>query len=331
MGQTIYVDGFFIESIEKMARDSQYAVQAQELFETSEAFRRNLTRVTALAKMPFVVMDYVRRETLLRSTYDAEVAKTMRGEGVDHATAAQLVCDRARENQDAIAQIWRMRIAPGLVHFATDDDEEVAKGAISALEAMIVGIWTAIETLAGDLWTAAVDAHPHTLAALTGSPKRIAQQPAEMQVPNEATASQRRDSKQISLNAIRRITHDRYDIHDKMGRLLRENKTVTFTTLADIRVAYSLAFSDQYVDVDAALASDALDALSAIRNAIIHKAGMADAEYQYHQQHGPLLPVVVLNQPIPITGDLVSRLTIPAIQSGRALLTAVDAWLRIPR
>jgi hypothetical protein len=65
-----------------------------------------------------------------------------------------------------------------------------------------------------------------------------------------------------------------------------------FSRLDGIREAYASAFPEKEgsKDIDAALTDDALDALSALRNVIVHRGGKADKEYVARCSYLPNLP-----------------------------------------
>ncbi len=116
-----------------------------------------------------------------------------------------------------------------------------------------------------------------------------------------------------------------------MGELLTAK--VEFTSLWEIRRAYSLAFYHKLVGkkvtdaVDTALADNALDALSQVRNIIVHKAGVADADYEMHRTTLPTMPQVAEGQPVRLDGEIVKGLMNPVIACCVKLVTSIDAWL----
>ena len=108
----------------------------------------------------------------------------------------------------------------------------------------MVAMWTAIETLAGDLWTAAVNAHPSELAKLKGSRHRIsrkASEKADMKAPSPSPSAGR-DEKLVGLSSLLRVSSGTCDLRKLMGKLLREK--CDFSTLGGIREAYSVAFNE---------------------------------------------------------------------------------------
>ena len=91
------------------------------------------------------------------------------------------------------------------------------------LSGSIIGTWTAIEALAGDLWEAAINAEPEILSKLNGLHRKKGK--------NES-------NKQLDLNYIHRY---KYSMRNVMGTILR--KRFAFAFLDGIVEAYGAAFS----------------------------------------------------------------------------------------
>src|SRR5207302_1450308 len=119
-------------------------------------------------------------------------------------------------------------------------------------------IWTAFETLVGDLWEVAVNIHPHTLAAMRG------------------VKGQEAEGKQLPASYLERF---QYDVKDKMGTILKEHRC-DFTSLSGIAEAYRLAFPrDCKIHAEEFWQDRNIKACCLIRNAIVHKAGIVDEEF----------------------------------------------------
>jgi hypothetical protein len=176
--------------------------------------------------------------------------------------------------------------------------------------------WTIIETMSGDLWEAALNAHPSSLANLTGSPKRL----KGGQINKLSQAA--KESKSVQLDDISR---HRFDVANKMGTILRTK--FEFAGLDGIREAYSCAFSEGSAQIDRALKETSLDALSAARNVIVHRDANADSEYVRKTKFLSSIPKAEIGQHILFDGDVVVRLLKPAISAANQLLIAVDDWL----
>ena len=177
--------------------------------------------------------------------------------------------------------------------------------------------WTIIETMSGDLWEAALNAHPSSLANLTGSPKRL----KGGQV-NKSSAQSAKEWKSVSLDD---ISMHGFNIENKMGSILRSK--FNFASLEGIREAYACAFGNRSPQVERALIDPSLDSLSAIRNVIVHRDAHADNEYIKKTKGLGALPKAELREHILLNGDIVVRLLKPAIVAANQLLIAVDDWL----
>jgi hypothetical protein len=187
------------------------------------------------------------------------------------------------------------------------NSENAKRGSIALLEALLLNTWTAFETMAADLWERSVNACPGKLASLAGKPNTIGKKAGTTssgQSENEGLnhSSRNDDPKTISLERAREITRGTFDLSSHMGSLLKGNRK--FTTLAGIREAYSLAFSDHAVFIEEALSDKSLDALSLVRNLLVHKAAVADDEYVARLAMVPLAPKLAW---IPTEGKLANR------------------------
>lgn len=195
----------------------------------------------------------------------------------------------------------------------------VLVGIHSVFVLMVINMWTVFESMAGDLWEASLNTHPQRLAALSGSRRRIGGRTAPRPVSDGDD-----DGKSINLNVLQKYG---YDVSKAMGTVLRSKGKVGFTRLSDIREAYSVAFSDDANDIDKVLEDNALDAISAVRNLLVHKAGMVDEEFLQRSKAIPYLPRLSLGDKLQLDGDIVKKQIEPVIRLSVSLLQAVDAWI----
>ena len=180
---------------------------------------------------------------------------------------------------------------------STLTNDYLGKSIDYTLASMITGTWTAFQTMAGDLWTVSLNLHPVSLALMGGNEKWIGQKagaipPKEatpMNAESEDTQQRRQDKgRTLRLTDLHEFTDGTFDLRSKMGDFLRNH--FDFTSLATIRRAYSLAFSDKWKGNDRivvesigiALADNALDGLSELRNLIVHRAGIVDRSTRAH-------------------------------------------------
>jgi hypothetical protein len=187
----------------------------------------------------------------------------------------------------------------------------LTSGVESILTSMLVGTWTAFETLAGDLWEAVVNAHPHGLAQLAGKSKRDGQD--------------KRDQGKMVQFALLELYN--FDLRNVMGTMQRNMEKVGFTTLDKIRGAYADAFGIESPGICKVLDDPALDNLSIVRNVIVHKAGVCDKEYKDKSDGKTLIPQLGVGDPLPLDGQLVADLLSPTVACCVRLVQSADNWL----
>ena len=110
-----------------------------------------------------------------------------------------------------------------------------------------------------------------------------------------------------------------------MGTLLRQG--FIFTRLEGIRAAYSAAFDEQSSKIDMALADKSIDALSIVRNVLVHRAAIADKEYEDKCKSVQAIPQLRVGERFPINGAIIGNITGPAILKSMELIEAVDRWI----
>ena len=107
-------------------------------------------------------------------------------------------------------------------------------------------------------------------------------------------------------------------------------------SLTAIREAHSVAFSEKVRKartdkIDAALADKSLDALSVIRNLIVHKGGIADSNYVKDAKNAPAAPQLKENEVLHLDGEKCRNLILPVVKLCVCLVEAVDSWLSVTR
>jgi hypothetical protein len=179
------------------------------------------------------------------------------------------------------------------------------KGVEALLSSFLIGSWSAYETMAGDLWEAALNAHPEGLVELNGE----------------------RGKKKPSQVPLSQLLKYRFDIRGKMGSILRDQ--FVFGSLAEIRNAYLAAFDKRSARlVETAISDDSLDALHIVRNLLVHRAGVVDEEYLKLFISFKNIPIAEIDERIVLDGEAVVGLVNPVVQKGLSLIRAVDTWLQ---
>ncbi|MGC3967031.1 MAG: hypothetical protein QM775_06560 [Pirellulales bacterium] len=200
---------------------------------------------------------------------------------------------------------------------------QVDDGVKSLLSSLVLTTWTAFETLAGDLWTAALNVHPQGLSSLTGTFKawrQIDKPPASVQT--EKAGDKDNVGKQISLGVLQKY---KFNLSANMGDVLRDKQE--FTTLAKIREAYANAFSDDYDRVREVLLDQSLDHLSSLRNVLVHKGGIADIEFKSKIAGCEYFKSISVGDEVLLDGKIVAEMISAVSIQASNLVLAVDQWI----
>lgn len=126
---------------------------------------------------------------------------------------------------------------------------------------------------------------------------------------------------------------------DKYGALMEAKKNATFGSRFNFRAAYNTAFND--ASINTALNHESIDALSLLRNAIVHNAGVVDDSFMNsipNTKGYPGYPLCALLQQqipglnvgaeIPLDGERVKEIVNPAMNQGYQLVVALEQWLK---
>jgi hypothetical protein len=316
------------------------------LKECVAAFVANLDRAIALAEMLPLVVGYPSFARWVASMPDSRPSRDV---GTDEVVMVPQVKPDLTNPEAYRTQASMHGYAE--LQFSHRTFPEIPLGMEAIFAAQVVFVWTAFETLVGDLWVAAVDALPFPLATLTGAQnridnafgKRLRESGAAVDVPpppkpeSESTPDDddrlcQDANKGVSLGIVHKLTRGTFNMSGAMGRLLAATERVQFTSLDNIRGAYSLAFSEKLKGastskIDAALSHPALNALSAVRNVIVHRAGVVDEDYLENAKSAPDAPQLKLKDKLLLDGNIVRKLIEPTTLCGQELIGAVDAWM----
>ena len=307
-----------------------------QICERAVIFERNLNRVVLLAHMP----EYIARQSIYVTNIQnaavqsitvpdhiAEWSEEYRVYVNERIPAIALEIQEQLNRAGPILQKAQAEQARNALAFLFDPDalDHPVHDALQTLYiSLLITTWTAFESMAVDLWEAALNAHPKILADLKGKEGRISKQSKDEQFLTEDSES--KSSKiEVVLAQVHDVTGGSYDLKDKMGSLLKGK--FRFTSLKETRFAYSRAFSRNYSDIDAALSDTSLDMLYALRNVFAHKAGVSDREYDERKKKYSSLPQVEKGQQIVLDGKTVTERINSVIVCGINLTTAVDNWL----
>jgi serine/threonine protein kinase len=191
------------------------------------------------------------------------------------------------------------------------------------LSSMVVGSWTAFETLAGDLWEAALNANAKW-GLLGGNATRIRALAGDAAPDGQQTVN-RTLSPQPTLAEMYIVTNGTYDLSGKMGTLHRPR--FQFSTLREIRESYAAAFQPEVACVDSLLSNKALDVLQCVRNLLVQKAGIADEMDVTMCRQADTAATIEAGSRIRLDAAIVSHLIDPVIRIAESLLRGVDGQI----
>jgi hypothetical protein len=290
-----YIDGrMFPRAYQKISE----RIKSPSLSEITRSFEDNIFRLHNLFDLPddLIFAAVHIGEFSMRATF--EVTNTLY---LANLTPEQKVAVDAKmhgmlveyyhsltpdQYQSKVRYIGEGNIAP----LINDGGNSLLTGFQAILIAQINGVWSAFETLAGDLWEAALNAHPNKLADLRGSPNRIIKAAGvrSSASPSEEAGDGRKAS--LILSEMHKYSRGTFNLSGVMGSILRTR--FKFSTLEGIRAAYSSAFNpDTHPQrIDTSLADKSLDSLSKVRNLFAHRSGIVDDKFLEEAQGLPSIP-----------------------------------------
>jgi len=175
------------------------------------------------------------------------------------------------------------------------------------MSAQLVLAWTTFETLAGDLWEAAINAHPQTLASLRGMKDQ----------------AKKGEGRSLTLDA---LEEHGFDLAHMMGTLLK--KKCKFTSLDNIVESYRSAFPQRSPLNDPAFwENQDVKATAAVRNLIVHKAGRVDREFKDDTSSDSRFVDWQLGEEFTLDGERLQNLLKGLFGFAARLIRAVDDWI----
>jgi len=259
---------------------------------------------------------HARRDALLnlRSTYLMDVAKAFfnniaRTDSFSwfpaHVAAKALRKPGEEDEDDDDAR--RLRIGVPFINEMLRHELGANQSMQNILFSIVIESWTAFETLAADLWAVALD---------EGLPEWRKRGGVRYDKPRFCDSE---PLNEIDFAAVA-------DPQENYGSFLRDTEKLSFQKLPKIIEAYRVVFrkkseelfqkEDRYIF-----------ALSAVRNVIVHKAGVADRKYVAAVKQFSELNSIAKDKPIHLDGDIVRKLKNAAINVGNGLLSFVDQRL----
>lgn len=308
------------------------SIQHEKIRDVAAAFMANATRVVEAAQAPISIIFWSRAQQTAIDEAHLEVWGDLVPRKMDDARKPQFDQAMARLRQKFRDEVEadpneygnRLFLAAGELEMYQKNDVGIRTGLGAVLRGMVTGMWTAFEVLASDLWETALNVHPAGLVELKGK------RPDSMPTPKKSVSALGPDgdskdsSKQVKLSYLQA---NGYDLSHLMGTVLREK--FKFQMLDGIRNAYIQAFDESHTSVREAILHPSLTVLAAVRNLLVHRAGIVDQDFM--NDYGRCVelrsefPSVELKKPLPMTGLTVHHLIYPVVTQSVKLIEAVNA------
>ncbi len=317
----------------------EWAVQLQfkidginpAIYEVANTFKNSIDRILCLAKLPAAIGGQAMRTQLCLDTARFNILGTL--EQGDEQQEANVLNEGYRL-WPVLYQMWKTEThlhhtqrEAEFVEDACGKVDLANKGVDALLASVVIGMWTAFEVLATDMWEEAVNSHPVVLSLLKGEQNRITKGIGSPLTKSEkADAEISKDKPAILLEDIHHLTKQTFNLSGCMGTILK--RRFPFQTLSGIRVAYSKAFAEHSKRVDTAIGSLALDALAITRNLLVHRGGIIDQKYFSQQKTLSLAPFGEIKARLNLDGSSVRTLIDAVIKASVELIEAMDEWLK---
>lgn len=300
--------------------------------EIASAFLNNIEQLREAALTPLLLVVYARAQQSVidqacisvfgdlqnRSTDDPRI------EEFNGATRDNWIrWQEANESPEAFGE--RIFLAAGELDQLQDVHPSVSRGLEATLRGVVLGAWTAFEVLASDLWEAAVNAHPKTLASLRGDVSVRSQRSkrsfgAFPNASDDASAT----GKHIRLDFLQ--AND-FNLSNMMGTVLRER--FNFQILTGIQKAYLAAFALPESPVRRVIRDPAIVALASTRNLLAHRSAKVDQQFMSDHSQVPMLksifPDATLGSHLKLSGLNTYNLIQPVLSLAVELIQGVSA------
>jgi hypothetical protein len=295
---------------------SHIVLKHPELEKIIGAFVRNMSRVRGIGMLPInlisvtVINEAARMEALYNLKIPFHDPRVMLGHpNYDPDLFEKLDTERKRlvdawVKEGATEEKKQFMIGAHTLNVIIDCNEQQSWEAVQAtLAAMLMGLWTAFESLAQDTWVTAVNSYRKPLA-------------------DRVLKTLDREDQQKFLSG-KMISEADYDLRNCMGDILLRKGAVDFQRLKSIKQAYDISFANEFEPIFSAH-NDLLSELEAIRNLFAHKGGVIDERFASKVKHPPNMQVGGIYC---VTGQYVAELARVVSACSMAIITGVDNWL----
>ena len=287
-------------------------IRSVQLKEIVGVFDSNMGRTATFAIMPTSVAFSVRRDQVF---FQNAILKTTgkSAELMDFLTLKSTPEILAEVNRSAleykalpagIKDQLRGILGVEYIEELLAEHPAMQKSIEALFESVVMGSWTAFETLAADLWAAGVDfGKPEVCGRVLLS--------NQWEKPDEGIKPQH-----IPLLESNPKTH--------VGSFYKEIGKVSFQKLHVAKRYYGIAYGEEAEHMFDSVCGGDIWLLSAFRNAIAHCAGKADRQFVLRMDRFPEFKHIKSGDPLALDGAIVKRLRHAAMSLGVSLIGLVD-------
>jgi hypothetical protein len=290
--------------------------QTRQLQPIARAFTRNMNRVRGMGMLPInlttvaIINEAARVEALVNKgipLHDPRIT-------FNHPKFDSTLFDEVNEERKRLADEW-VKSHPSAIfesgvegmNLIIDSNKDMAWEAVQAtMAAMLIGLWTAFESLAQDTWIAGVNERPIPLAERTLDPR--------LQKGDQAKTF-----------SFKLLVSSGFNQQRSMGTILLRERKVDFQTLGNIRDAYKAAFDGEMEPIFEAHNLE-LFRLETVRNLFVHKGGVIDQKFIKRMGNEPIIKEREGGF-LTVNGEYVAHKANVVSACATQLVQAVDKWL----
>lgn len=282
----------------------QCDIKTQELHDPAAAFHHNFWNALRLFTLPFGMVDLGQRLILVHLAAcqqrlgDTRLFGYMPFTTEEFSDVQELTRKILAGKVTVDVELRNNLVLPqDFVSFVRGNPHEIYDTLMSS---QLVLCWTAFETLAGDLWEAAINTH----------------------CPNLVSRAWK--SKSVSFEVLR---DNGFNLANKMGTLLRAHLKNPFQSLNDIREAYQNAFPQGWVSEDGFWDNKDVSSTFAIRNLIVHRAGVVDDKFAKECRSDSRIVCPPIKERFYLDGKLLTELVTGLLDFAKRMIQSVDGYI----
>jgi hypothetical protein len=273
----------------------------QEFADIARSFIRSIDRIAFLYELPVQLIYWSTHLSRVRMTTRHRLGIDPNDPSKDGSPEflenAQAVYKQLRGSNDAIFDFGANVISSML-----DGKQPVlaaGEGVEAAFAAMAMNAYATLETLAADLWIAAVN-RDHKLAV---------------------NWQEKNSEKQVLVSVLAGYG---FDVSSNMGTVLHETRRVSFESWGEVKKAYTHAFKGELDD--AFEPQRPIYLAEKTRHLFAHRGGMVDRKFRDEMKGFPEYSSLVVGERLRLTGPVVRDHVDACVKCGVALLQSVDTW-----